>query len=66
MRKTNRNLLKDKRAVSPAISTVILTGAGIVMILIAMSYANNILSMKMAENEYSTNKQFMQTTGTAN
>ena len=63
MRKTNRNLLKDKRAVSPAISTVILTGAGIVMILIAMSYANNILSMKMAENEYSTNKQFMQTTG---
>ena len=63
MRETNRKLLKDKRAVSPAISTVILTGAGIVMILIAMSYANNILSMKMAENEYSTNKQFMQTTG---
>ena len=33
------------------------------MILVAMSYANNILSLKMAENEYSTNKQFMQTTG---
>jgi hypothetical protein len=33
------------------------------MILIAMSYANNILSLKMAQNEYSTNKQFMQTTG---
>lgn len=32
------------------------------MILIAMSYANNILSLKMAQNEYSTNKQFMQTT----
>ena len=63
MRKSHRSLLKDKRAVSPAISTVILTGAGIVMILIAMSYANNILSLKMAENEYSTNKQFMQTTG---
>ena len=58
-----KSLLKDKRAASPAISTVILTSAGIVMILIAMSYANNILSLKMAQNEYSTNKQFMQTTG---
>jgi hypothetical protein len=33
------------------------------MILVAMSYANNILSLKMAQNEFSTNKQFMQTTG---
>jgi hypothetical protein len=33
------------------------------MILVAMSYANNILSLKMAQNEYSTNKQFMLTTG---
>jgi hypothetical protein len=57
------SLLKDRRAASPAISTVILTAAGIVMILVAMSYANNILALKMAENEYSTNKQFMQTTG---
>jgi hypothetical protein len=58
-----RSLRKDERAASPAISTVILTAAGIVMILIAMSYANNILSLKMAQNEFSTNKQFMQTTG---
>lgn len=63
MRKNTPSLIKDKRAASPAISTVILTAAGIVMILVAMSYANNILSMKMAQNEYSTNKQFMQTTG---
>jgi hypothetical protein len=40
-----------------------MTAAGIVMILVAMSYANNILSLKMAQNEYSTNKQFMQTIG---
>ena len=33
------------------------------MILIAMTYANNILTLKMAENEFSANKQFMQTTG---
>ena len=61
-RNNHRSLRRDKRAVSPAISTVVLTGAGIVMILIAMSYSNNILGIKMAQNEYSTNKQFMQTT----
>ncbi len=61
-RKNHRSLHRDKRAVSPAISTVVLTAAGIVMILIAMSYSNNILALKMAQNEYSTNKQFMQTT----
>jgi hypothetical protein len=33
------------------------------MILVAMNYANNILSMKVAENEFSTNQQFMRTTG---
>jgi FlaG/FlaF family flagellin (archaellin) len=61
-RNNHRSIRRDKRAVSPAISTVVLTAAGIVMILIAMSYANNILGIKMAQNEYSTNKQFMQTT----
>jgi hypothetical protein len=58
-----RSLRKDKRAVSPAISTVILTAAVIVMILVAMSFANTFLDARMAENEYSTNKRFMYTTG---
>ena len=57
------SLLKDKRATSPAISTVILTGAVVVMILVAMTFANDTLRLKMAQNEYDTNKQFMQTTG---
>ena len=61
-RNNHTSLRRDTRAVSPAISTVVLTAAGIVMILVAMSYANNILGIKMAQNEYSTNKQFMQTT----
>jgi hypothetical protein len=33
------------------------------MILVAMSYAYNILNTQMAGNEFSTNKQFMLTTG---
>jgi hypothetical protein len=58
-----RRLLRNNKAVSPAISTVILTAATIVMILVATSYANNYLSTKMAQNEYIANKQFMLTTG---
>jgi len=63
MRNSYRSLRKDKRAASPAISTVILMAAGVAMILVAMTFANNTLSLKIAENEYNTNKQFMQTTG---
>jgi hypothetical protein len=58
-----RSLRKDRRAVSPAISTVILTSAVVVMILVAMTYANTFLDARMAENEFSANKQFMYTTG---
>jgi hypothetical protein len=63
MQKHYISLRKDKRGTSPAISTVILTGAVVVMILVAMTFANNTLRLKMAQNEYNTNKQFMQTTG---
>jgi len=58
-----QSLRKDKRAVSPAVSTVILTAAVVAMILVAMTFANNFLNARMAENEFSTNKQFMLTTG---
>ena len=47
-----KNLLsfrKNKRGVSPAISTVILTAASIVMILVAMNYANSTLNTQMAQ-----------------
>jgi hypothetical protein len=59
-RKTLRN---DNRAISPAIATVIMTGAIIVLVLVAMSYAQNFLSSSIAQNDFSTNKQFMLTTG---
>ena len=40
-----------------------MTAAVVVMILVAMTYANSFLDSRMAENEFSTNKQFMYTTG---
>jgi len=53
----------DKRAVSPAISTVILTDAVVVLLLVTIVFANNFLNARMAENEFSAMKQFMQTVG---
>lgn len=46
---------------SPAVSTVIITSAVIVMVLVAMVYSNNFLNARLAENEFGTNKQFMLT-----
>jgi hypothetical protein len=63
MKPTHKNLQRDNHGASPAFSTLILTAAIIVMVLIAMSYANNILNSKAAQNEFSTNEQFMQTAG---
>jgi hypothetical protein len=63
----NRSLLnrlrKDERGVSPAISTTILTCAVVVMLLVTITFANNYLNARIAENEFSAMKQFMQTIG---
>ena len=56
-------LQKNKRAVSPAISTVILTSAIVVMLLAAMVFANSYLNGQIAQNEFKSMSQFMQTLG---
>jgi hypothetical protein len=63
MKPPRLSLGSDKRAVSPAISTVILTTAVIVLILVAMSFAGNTMNQKIAENEFSSSQSFMHTTG---
>jgi len=40
-----------------------MTAAVVAMILVAITFANNTLDSRLAENEYSSNKQFMLTTG---
>ncbi|NWG10490.1 hypothetical protein HXY33_01875 [Candidatus Bathyarchaeota archaeon] len=57
------SLRKDKRAISPAISTVILTSAVVTLLLVAIVFANNFLDARLAENEFSAMKQFTQTVG---
>jgi len=49
------------KAVSPAISSVILTGAVVVLVIVAMNFAINLRDSKIAENEFASVRQFMQT-----
>jgi hypothetical protein len=58
-----QKLRRDKRAASPAISSVIMIAAVMVMVLVAMSYASNILDSRLAENEFGASRQFMLATG---
>jgi len=57
------SLRRDRKAVSPAISTVILTSAVVVLLIVTIAFANNFLNSRMAENEFSAMEQFMQTVG---
>jgi hypothetical protein len=62
---TNRirlcTLRKDRKGISPAISSVILTSAVVVMLLVTVAFSNNFLNARIAENEFGAVKQFMQT-----
>jgi hypothetical protein len=58
-----RRLRKNKRAISPAISTTILTAAIVVMLLVTLSFVNNYLNGQIAQNDFNSMKQFMQTLG---
>ena len=59
----NNKLRNNKRAVTPAISTVIMMGALVVLVFVAMNYANSNLTLTIASDEFSASKQFMQSSG---
>jgi len=62
-RKSLRRLRKNKRALSPAISTTILTSAIVVMLLVAIAFVNSYLNGQIAQNDFNSMKQLMQTVG---
>ena len=59
LRRPNRN----SRAVSPAISTVVLTGTMVALLSVAVVFVNNRLWTSVAEGDFNSAKQFMQTVG---
>jgi hypothetical protein len=56
-------LRNDKKAVSPAISTAIITVAIVSMLLVTVLFANSYMNAQLAKNEFSSMEQFMQTVG---
>jgi hypothetical protein len=52
---------RNSKGVSPAISTVMLTSAIVVLLLVTIVFANNFLNARIAQNDYSAMQQFMQT-----
>jgi len=50
--KLGRQIIKDKKAASPAISMVIITAATVVLVLIAGSFATIVLDRQQAETEF--------------
>ena len=59
----SRRFGRDEKAISPALSTIILTSAVVVMLLVTIVFANNFLNARMTENDFKSMKQFMQTVG---
>jgi len=54
---------RSNRAISPTVSTVIITGTLVVLISVALVFANNLFSARMAESEFNSVMQVMQTVG---
>lgn len=52
-----------KRGLSPAISSVIMTGAIIALLSVTLLFANNFLWSRVAEGEFDSSRQLMQTIG---
>jgi hypothetical protein len=52
-----------KSAISPAISTVIMTAAMIAILSVALVFANNLLWSRVAEGDFDSSRQLMQSVG---
>jgi hypothetical protein len=52
-----------KRGMSPVVSTVIMTGAMVAILGVALVFANNLLWSRVAEGDFESSKQLMQSIG---
>ena len=52
-----------KRGISPVISTVIMTGAMVAILSVALLFANNLLWSRVAEGDFDSSRQLMHTAG---
>jgi hypothetical protein len=58
-----RKKSSGKEAISPVISTVVMTGAIVAILSVTLIFANNLLWSRVAEGDFDAAKQLMQTAG---
>lgn len=58
-----RKKRSGKEAMSPVVSTVVMTGAIVAILSVTLIFANNLLWSRVAEGDFDSAKQLMQTAG---
>jgi hypothetical protein len=58
-----RRSLRNKKGIEPVVATVIITGTIIALVTAAMIFANNLLAASIAQGDFNSAKQYMQTVG---
>jgi len=58
-----RKKSSGKTAMSPVISTIVMTGAIVAILGVTLVFANNLLWSRVAEGDFNSSKQLMQTVG---
>jgi len=56
-----RKSLRNKKGIEPVVATIIITGTIIVLVTTAMIFANSLLTSSIAQGDFNSSKQFMQT-----
>jgi hypothetical protein len=56
-----RKSFRNKKGIEPIVATVIITGTIIALVTVAMIFANNLLTATIAQGDFNSAKQFMQT-----
>ena len=55
-----RKNLRSKKAVEPVVATIIITATIIALVTVAMIFANNLLMASVAQSDFNSAKQYMQ------
>jgi hypothetical protein len=61
MKNLARKIFRNKKGVEPVVATVIITGTIIALVTVAMIFANNLLTATIAQGNFNSAKQYMQT-----
>jgi hypothetical protein len=56
-----RKIFRNRKGIEPVVATVIITGTIIALVTVATIFANNLLTASIAQSDFNSAKQYMQT-----